>query len=106
MAVRPVESFLGLESARRMGTAPAPELFCRLPYTERPMPPTFIPDELYARILDSVPIACVDIAIVARGGVLLVRRKDAPARGEWWVPGGRVLKGEMMRETAARKARE
>lgn len=67
---------------------------------------TFIPDELYARILRSVPIACVDIAVVARGGVLLVRRKDAPARGEWWVPGGRVLKGEMMRQTAARKARD
>jgi colanic acid biosynthesis protein WcaH len=70
------------------------------------MSPAFIPDELYARILDSMPIACVDIAVVARGGVLLVKRKDAPARGEWWVPGGRVLKGEMMRETAARKARE
>ena len=83
-----------------------PNSFRGLRNTEGQMPHNFIPNELYFRILDSVPIACVDIAVVARGGVLLVKRKDAPARGEWWVPGGRVLKGEMMRETAARKARE
>jgi colanic acid biosynthesis protein WcaH len=53
-----------------------------------------------------MPIPCVDIAIVANGSVLLVRRKDAPAQGQWWVPGGRVLKGEMMKEAAMRKARE
>jgi colanic acid biosynthesis protein WcaH len=66
----------------------------------------FIPTELYYQILANLPIACVDVAIVAHGAVLLVRRKDAPARGQWWVPGGRVLKGEMMRDTARRKARE
>jgi colanic acid biosynthesis protein WcaH len=66
----------------------------------------FIPDELYYQILKNVPIACVDVAIVAQGSVLLVKRGDAPAKGQWWVPGGRVLKGEMMRDTAIRKARE
>ncbi|HMQ56325.1 MAG TPA: NUDIX domain-containing protein [Anaerolineae bacterium] len=66
----------------------------------------FIPSPLYYQILENIPIACVDIAIVANGSVLLVKRQDAPARGQWWVPGGRVIKGEMMRETAARKARE
>ena len=64
-----------------------------------------IPQDLYNRILHRVPIACVDVAIVSRGG-LLVLRKDPPARGQWWVPGGRVLKGEKMRETAPRKALE
>ncbi|MEO8394247.1 MAG: NUDIX domain-containing protein [Chloroflexota bacterium] len=62
--------------------------------------------DLYRRILETMPIPCVDIAIVANGAALLVRRKDAPARGQWWIPGGRVLKGEMMREAAIRKARE
>jgi colanic acid biosynthesis protein WcaH len=65
-----------------------------------------IPQELYNQILENIPIACVDVAIVAQGSVLLVRRKDAPAQGQWWVPGGRVLKGEMMKETAYRKAKE
>lgn len=67
---------------------------------------SFIPDDLYRKIVEHVPIACVDIAIAANGAVLLVRRKDPPAVGQWWVPGGRVLKGEMLTETAARKARE
>jgi len=67
---------------------------------------TFIPEKIYQQILENVPIACVDIAIVARGEVLLVQREDPPAIGQWWVPGGRVLKGEMMRETALRKARD
>lgn len=66
----------------------------------------FIPQELYNQILSSVPIACVDITIVSHGKVLLVKRKDAPASGQWWVPGGRVLKGEMMVNTAKRKALE
>ncbi|MSP11691.1 MAG: NUDIX domain-containing protein [Chloroflexi bacterium] len=66
----------------------------------------FIPADLYYQILENVPIACVDIAVVAQGAVLLVQRNDPPAKGQWWVPGGRVIKGEMMRETALRKARE
>ena len=66
----------------------------------------FIEQGLYDEILRNVPIACVDVAIVYNGCVLLVRREDAPANGEWWVPGGRVFKGETLRETARRKARE
>lgn len=66
----------------------------------------YIPTPQYRRILQCVPIACVDVAIVDRGAVLLVKRGDPPVRGHWWVPGGRVRKGEMMRETAARKAWE
>ncbi|MCC7450185.1 MAG: NUDIX domain-containing protein [Anaerolineae bacterium] len=66
----------------------------------------FIPWSLYREILEYLPIPCVDIAIVANGAVLLVKRKDAPAKDQWWVPGGRVHKGETMRQTASRKARE
>ncbi|OGS35863.1 MAG: NUDIX hydrolase [Elusimicrobia bacterium RIFOXYB2_FULL_49_7] len=70
------------------------------------MSSSFIPQTTYNTILENVPIACIDIAIVAKGRVLLVKRKDPPAMGEWWVPGGRILKGEMMRDAAARKAHE
>jgi colanic acid biosynthesis protein WcaH len=65
-----------------------------------------IPEDLYKQILQCLPIPCVDIAIIALGAVLLVKRKDFPAKDQWWLPGGRVLKGEMMKETALRKARE
>ena len=66
----------------------------------------FIPQEVFNQILQNVPIACVDVAIAANGAVLLVKRSDPPAKGQWWLPGGRIYKGEMMRETALRKARE
>lgn len=65
-----------------------------------------IPDNLYHQIIECLPIPCVDIAIIARGSVLLVKRNDPPAQGEWWLPGGRVHKGETMRQTAKRKALE
>jgi colanic acid biosynthesis protein WcaH len=68
--------------------------------------PRFIPEKLYRTFLENMPVACVDVAVVDHGSVLLVKRKDAPARGQWWVPGGRVWKGEMLRDTAARKARD
>jgi colanic acid biosynthesis protein WcaH len=67
---------------------------------------SLIPQSLYNQILENMPIACVDIAVVSSGKILLVLRKDAPARGQWWLPGGRVLKGEKMRDTARRKAIE
>ncbi len=68
--------------------------------------PEFIGQDLYKRILELVPIACVDVAIVSGGKVLLVNRKDDPAKGQWWVPGGRVRKGETLKQAARRKALE
>ncbi|MDM8524784.1 NUDIX hydrolase [Desulfococcaceae bacterium HSG8] len=66
----------------------------------------FIPEELYDAILMYMPIVCVDIAIMFQNTALLVRRKEPPAKDQWWLPGGRVFKGETMREAARRKARE
>lgn len=66
----------------------------------------WIPTDTYRTILENMPIACVDIAIVAYGAILLVQREDAPAKGMWWIPGGRVFKGEMLRDAAIRKARD
>lgn len=65
-----------------------------------------IEQDLYKKILENIPIACIDITIVANGRVLLVKRNDPPALGQWWVPGGRVLKSEKMKDAARRKARE
>ena len=68
---------------------------------------THIPDDLYRTIVGCMPIPFADAAVVSdAGAVLLLKRKAPPAVGQWWVPGGRVLKGERMAETAARKARE
>jgi ADP-ribose pyrophosphatase YjhB (NUDIX family) len=54
-----------------------------------------------------MPIPCVDLLIRdERGRVLLVLRRNEPAAGQWWFPGGRVLFGELRREAAMRKLKE
>ena len=66
-----------------------------------------IPDESYREILSSLPILCVDIVIKDQNGhFLLVQRDRHPLKGQWWVPGGRVLKGESISQAALRKIRE
>jgi len=66
-----------------------------------------ISQQLYNQILEVMPIPCVDVCIVnQQNQILLIRRKDEPEKNMWWVPGGRVFKGEMMKDTAKRKALE
>ena len=65
-----------------------------------------IPFESYKKIVDVMPILCVDAVIVYKGNFLLVKRKNQPLKGRWWVPGGRVLKGETMEKAVKRKIRE
>lgn len=62
--------------------------------------------DLYKKILDVIPILCVDIIIKHRGKFLLVKRLNEPAKGLWWPPGGRVLKGETIEDAAKRKIKE
>jgi len=58
-----------------------------------------IPHAQYHRILGSMPLLCVDAVLRnASGQVLLVKRNNEPLKNRWWVPGGRVLKGETVRQ--------
>lgn len=67
----------------------------------------FIPDALYREITRVMPISCVDLLVVDdRGYVLLVRRHNEPAKGQWWLPGGRVHFGETRAAAALRKLHE
>jgi colanic acid biosynthesis protein WcaH len=65
-----------------------------------------IPQPEYNLILELVPIVCVDVAINCAGKILLVKRRDEPAMGEWWLPGGRLYKREGLETCAFRKAME
>lgn len=67
----------------------------------------FIRKELYHIILESLPIPCVDLLIKnQKGEILLVKRRNEPAKDKWWVPGGRVLHGERRIDAAKRKLNE
>jgi ADP-ribose pyrophosphatase YjhB (NUDIX family) len=65
-----------------------------------------IPVRLYRRILASVPIPCVDVVIVSQGRFLLCKRNQHPAKGKWWLVGGRIVKGETFVQAVKRKVYE
>lgn len=48
----------------------------------------------FANLVQSAPLVSIDLIIMTEKGVLLGRRKNQPAKGFWFVPGGRVLKDE------------
>lgn len=66
----------------------------------------WIPDEIWSDIVEHVPIPSVDLLVVTDDGLLLAKRRNEPAKGEWFVPGGRIHKGESLQETVHRVARE
>jgi len=53
-----------------------------------------------------MPILCVDILCRHKGKFLLLKRKNKPVKGRFWVPGGRVLKGEKVRQAVIRKMKD
>jgi len=65
-----------------------------------------LPEKLYQKILKTVPVPTVELVIVWKGKFLLGKRKNKPAKGKWFIPGGRIYKGETFREAVLRKALE
>lgn len=71
-----------------------------------------LPKELYASVVRDTVVCCVDIVLVRRNPAtgqrqcLLVERASEPAKGLWWWPGGRLLKGETFFAAATRKAQQ
>lgn len=54
-----------------------------------------LPHKLFASIVKHAPLIAIDLIVQNESGeVLLGLRRNAPARGFWFVPGGRVLKNE------------
>lgn len=66
-----------------------------------------ISKEEYERIITVFPRVCVDILLTDPAGrVLLLKRTNQPAIGQWWFPGGRVHIGETRHQAAHRKLKE
>lgn len=65
-----------------------------------------IPQAEYDRVIELIPIVCVDIAVEYENRILLIKRRNEPAAGQWWLPGGRLYKGEDLGDCALRKAKE
>ncbi|VVB74520.1 ADP-ribose pyrophosphatase [uncultured archaeon] len=67
---------------------------------------SLIPEKLYKQIMENMPIPCVDLAIRRGNKFLLIKRKNKPVLGKWWMPGGRILKNESLIDAAKRKCVE
>ena len=65
-----------------------------------------VPDDVWAEVVKHMPIPSVDLVVRCADGILLAKRQNEPAKGEWFVPGGRVRKGERLSEAVERVAQE
>ena len=74
--------------------------------TDTPDPVTRVPSDIWTTVVSNVPIPSVDLVVRTNQGVILARRQNEPAKGEWFVPGGRIQKGESLEEAVHRVARE
>jgi len=68
--------------------------------------PGWIEAKTYELVKSLVPICCVDLIVHRGEQVLLCHRNNEPDKGQWALPGGRVLKGETFEEAVRRKAME
>ena len=69
-----------------------------------PEDPEWIDEADWRTVVRSVPIVSVDLVVNHDGGVVLGRRTNDPGKGEWFVPGGRVRKGERLEGAVHRVA--
>ena len=80
--------------------------------TQVPKKNKFLPTEIYGKMVQDCVVCCVDCLVVRynpstkRKECLLVERATEPAKGIWWLPGGRLFKGETFFDGAVRKAKE
>ena len=67
-----------------------------------------VPSNTYAEIVKSMTISCVDAFVYnfENNSYLMIHRTTPPANGKWWIPGGRIFKGESFYESAVRKTKK
>ena len=63
-----------------------------------------IPDSKWRTIVEHAPIVSVDLIVTHDDGIVLGKRTNEPAKGEWFPPGGRVRKHERLTDAVHRIA--
>jgi len=67
----------------------------------------FVPEELYKTIASVMPIPAIEAIIInSKNEILVLKRNNPPAKGEWWFPGGRIRRGETFLQTLTREVKE
>ena len=65
-----------------------------------------LPENVYKYIYSRVPRIAVEVIYVNKKGLLLTLRDFGPWKDQWHFPGGSILWGESMFDTAKRVAKE
>lgn len=72
----------------------------------------YLTGKAYSDAIENLPILCVDVDIVTQAEELgdvrhvLFKRCNEPLKGQWWLLGGRVYKGEKAEDAVRRKLKE
>lgn len=91
------------------GVASFPESSVQLRRVNQQLPScsrrhNLLSDELYAAVQEHLPVPSINLVVVDAGKVLLIQRQQEPEKGQWWVPGGRIIKHETLEQAARRIA--
>ncbi len=67
----------------------------------------FLDKETFSTVIESTPLVSIDLVVKNKHGqALLGERLNKPAKGNWFVPGGRILKDESMANAFKRLTKE
>jgi colanic acid biosynthesis protein WcaH len=70
------------------------------------LPAMLLDNEKFLQVIEATPLVSVDLIFRnAAGEVLLGKRTNPPAQGFWFVPGGRIRKGERIEQALQRVCR-
>ena len=62
----------------------------------------FVPEKLYKKFLENMPIFCIDFLYKCDHEYLLLKRVDEPLKNIFWLPGGRLRLNETIDDFALR----
>jgi colanic acid biosynthesis protein WcaH len=63
----------------------------------------FLDKETFSTVIESTPLVSIDLVVKNKHGqALLGERLNKPAKGSWFVPGGRILKNESLSDAFKR----
>jgi len=63
--------------------------------------------EVFAQVVKNSPLVSIDLILQdPQGKIFLGCRRNQPAKGKWFVPGGRIRKGERLDQALFRIVRE
>ena len=67
----------------------------------------FLEQAIFTTVIDSTPLVSIDLVVINENNqALLGKRLNRPAKGYWFVPGGRILKNESLENAFKRLTKD